>query len=85
MAYFYGILKGDSKKEITRCGTRKSGIKSIIACEGGIGIEVEIKHDDIRNDDFIRIKYIPWNFKEQSNIEETIIFEESVKKIKEIF
>jgi len=45
MAHFYGEIKGSSRTEATRCGTKSSGIYSHVR-SWNKGVEVYCKYDE---------------------------------------
>lgn len=57
MAHFYGKLQG-SRGEVTRCGTKNSGLTTVAAGWGG-AIEVTVRQDSEGNDVF-EVALIPW-------------------------
>jgi hypothetical protein len=59
MAHFYGTIKGNGLTKSTRCGTKKTGIKTTIASWDG-AIEVEMWYDSTNKVNRYKISEIPW-------------------------
>lgn len=58
MAYYYGTMQG-SRRMVTRCGDRRSGIAATLAT-WGVGVRVTIDHDPATNSDTLALEVIPW-------------------------
>jgi len=59
MPYFHGILQGQSSRRVTRCGTRRSGIESIVAGTEG-SVHVTLWRDIAAGVDMARVHLEPW-------------------------
>jgi hypothetical protein len=54
MAHFYGSLKGDSRGEATRCGTKSSGICTHIR-GWDVGVQVNLEENAVGTEAIIAI------------------------------
>jgi len=66
MAHFYGIIKGNGQTKSTRCGTKKTGIKTTIASWDG-AIQVNMWWDSINEINKYEITEIPWHGSGKTN------------------
>lgn len=58
MAHFYGTMRGQSRKRVTRCGTLASGL-GVSAANEMARIEVGLWHDPDRGQDIVTIRWRP--------------------------
>lgn len=57
MAHFYGVLKG-ARREVTRCGTKASGLETTAASwQGAVSVYLYAK-DGV---DYARVSLRPWH------------------------
>jgi hypothetical protein len=58
MAYFYGKLQG-SRGETTRCGTKSSGMETVVASWQG-SVVVRLHRDESRDQDIATVRLNSW-------------------------
>lgn len=58
MAHFYGTLEG-SRGQITRCGTKNSGVTVVAASWKG-AVRISLWFDEKNNVDMMDVSLIPW-------------------------
>ena len=61
MAHFWSRIRG-ARGEASRCGTRDSGMESVVASWEG-AVSVTLWHDAARGHDYAVVKLIPWHGK----------------------
>jgi hypothetical protein len=64
MAQFFGTMKGSFQKEITRTGSKRSGLRATLASWSG-AVQVQLNHKTISGKPQIEyiVKLTPWNGK----------------------
>ncbi len=59
MAHFYATMQGN-KGEATRCGTKGSGMNSVVASWQG-AVQVQLHHDAERDEDWVSVWLTTWH------------------------
>ena len=59
MAHLYGTITGARPGQVTRCGTKRSGITTVAASWQG-AVQVTIEHDVDSDSDVATVRLIPW-------------------------
>ena len=59
MAHLYGTITGARPGQVTRCGTKRSGITTVAASWQG-AVQVTITHDPRTSEDVATVRLIPW-------------------------
>ena len=59
MAHLYGTITGARPGQVTRCGTKTSGITTVAASWKG-AVQVTIEHNPRTGEDIANVRLIPW-------------------------